>query len=160
MLAVSRGVVDFQWVSLDPAPDGALAIELARGWYDVDTHRAVEVDHQRIRAVPVLGGVFFAWRTACSACAPGERERLHVVGPDTDGATLLRAPAFHVSLPLERSTAAGFRRFVSAGDLAEWERRVGMRMPRKAGAIVGFEATRAVDDREPLVIAYLAEVLP
>src|SRR5439155_817085 len=117
-------------------PDGTLEVEAVTGWYDVEHKRGVETHHVQARAVPIANGLFLAFRTSCAACSPGWRERLHVVGPgsvgaadgDASGQPTAGAAVAHASLPLEVGTAGGVVISSSAPTVAEWRRRVGVRV--------------------------------
>ncbi|HEY4122227.1 MAG TPA: hypothetical protein VGM56_30375, partial [Byssovorax sp.] len=117
----TRGVTTFTWSSLDPLPDGAIAFEEATGFYDVEEHRAYERWRMpRARAVPILGGLAYAFRTRCAACEPGRREALHVLGAAAFSEAVGGGASdahfddtfTHAHVPLDAGTSGGARMFV------------------------------------------------
>ena len=80
-LANAHGVGDISWLSFDHLEDGALSLQHGSGYYDFDRHFAVAAHRSpAFRAVPILDGLAYAYRTWCDRCSQ-RRDVLHLVTP-------------------------------------------------------------------------------
>jgi hypothetical protein len=160
----TRGVTTFTWSSLDPLPDGAIAFEEATGFYDVEEHRAYERWRMpRARAVPILGGLAYAFRTRCAACEPGRREALHVLGAAAFSEAVGGGASdahfddtfTHAHVPLDAGTSGGARMFVLERVAALWRKNLKMPFDGVRGSVLlAVHATRGASG-EAVVTAFV-----
>lgn len=74
--ALDRSIESF---TLAPQPDGTARFLYRHAWVDLSTCRGRMLRSWDVGAVPVAGGLAFAYRTSCERCAPGKKEQLHLV---------------------------------------------------------------------------------
>jgi hypothetical protein len=87
---------------------GSIELVWARGYLDTAACRAVILERRTTRPAHVAGGVVFAFRTRCPACAPEEREVLHVVTPQLVDKFDKSVPFEHRKLPLMPGRSGAF----------------------------------------------------
>jgi hypothetical protein len=113
------GVVPLGYEGIRRVDRDTIELTWARGFLDRKRCRAAVVERHVSRAAHVAGGVVYAFRTRCAACAEGAREVLHVLTPQstrTFGSEW--TPFEDHALPLGPGLAGAFQvstRFRSAG---------------------------------------------
>jgi hypothetical protein len=104
-----RGVVPLAYEGIRRV-DRAGGIELvwARGWFDGTRCRALIVERYTARPAHLGGGVVYAFRAHCAACAEDARDVLHLVTPQTRRRFDVWTPFEHHTLPIGPGKAAAF----------------------------------------------------
>lgn len=95
--------------SADQHQKGSLELVWAKGFFDAATCRAVILDRWSVKVAQLGEGSFYAFRTRCPACAPGERDVLHVLTPQTEDRFDKSIPFEHRTLALAPGKSAAFR---------------------------------------------------
>jgi len=108
----------------------------------------------------LAGGLVHVYRTSCAACAPAERETLHVVIPSTtDSSVTGEGSVFrywtylmaHVELPLGRGTAGSMRASIEKATVQSWNRVVPSPMPVEH-VDLSIETSFASGEEEPTIV--------
>jgi len=87
---------------------GTLELVWAAGFLDAVGCRAVILERNAARLQHIAGGVVFAFRTRCPACAADAREVLHVVTPQTSDKFAKTVPFEHRMLALVPGRSGAF----------------------------------------------------
>jgi hypothetical protein len=87
---------------------GAIELVWARGFLETATCRVAIVERHSARPQHVGGGVVYAFRTHCAACAEGSREVLHVLTPQMEDRFEKSLPFEHRTLPLAPGKSGAF----------------------------------------------------
>jgi hypothetical protein len=146
------------WETIDRLPDGTLRYMAATGRFDVRTCKTTL--HSRYTAVarPILGGLAFVFRTRCAACAPAQRDGVHLLLPTSGWGN---DPYAHSTLQVGPESAGSTRIQVDRARLDRFGKTVGRSLPAPPegrDVLVGFELVKGLGEAEPSVIAYAAEV--
>jgi hypothetical protein len=141
-----------EWESLDRLPDGTLRFTETVARLQINTCKATVARRYSAVARPILDGRGYAFRTRCAACAPEERDQLHLITPGGDTVLYSRR-----AVALAPRGAHGFRTRVETVNLRAFAKATGRPLadPKEGqDAVIGVEATQALGEPAPTVIAY------
>jgi hypothetical protein len=140
-----------EWQTLDADEHGQMTYQRTWAWFDVDSCKATVVERDEVVPRPFAGGLAYAFRTHCPACAPGKQEILHVLTLDGMGALQ------DAELPIDAGTNGAVVFEVSADAIGRF-RRSGARPDRTTAAMIGVDVQRGVSDSEPVVTAFVTDL--
>ncbi len=148
-----------EWETLDRLPDGTLRFTETVARFHVETCKATVARRFSAIARPILDGRAYVFRTRCAACAPAERDVLHVIAGD---GWIERAYERHL-VPLVPGGGQGFRTRVETLRLREFAAITKRHLadpPEGRDVVIGVEAAQTLGESAPTVIAYTFDDLP
>jgi hypothetical protein len=146
------------WETIDPLPDGTLRYTHGEARFDVFTCKTTLASRYTAVARPILGGLAFLFRTRCAACAPAERDELHVIKPSFGWGNEAYG---HRTLPLRAESADSTRTRIEPARLQRFAKAVGRSLPALATGqdmLIGIETVKGLGEAAPNVIAYATVV--
>jgi hypothetical protein len=148
-----------EWQTLDRLPDGTLRFTETVARFHVLTCKATVARRFSTIVRPILGGRAYLFRTRCAACAPAERDVVHVL----TGGGWGTVPYARHAVSLAPGGASGFRTRVATVRLRKLAEVTGRPLPDPPGgkeAVIGVEAAQALGEKAPTLIAYTFDELP
>lgn len=143
--------------TIDPTRDGRLHVEEHRGYLRVDTHELWITDSIVVDAMPIGNGLVYAFRTNCTSCAQGEREKLQIVAPAQSwwGDELFEWR----SLDLNQGASDTYSALYSQRALARWKTATNIDV--ESGSVIGkprnvvfrIDSSRLPSENKPNVVA-------
>ncbi len=141
--------------TIDPLPNGRLHFEEHRGFIQVATREVRITTSVVADAEPISNGMFYAFRSSCTKCEAGARERLYVIAP---ALSFWGDEFFHVrTLKLEKGTSDSYSSVFNGPNLARWKQVTKVDVP--TGGVVGaprnvvfrLETSRTATEEKPRV---------
>jgi hypothetical protein len=146
------------WETIDRQPDGTLRFTEAAGRFETRTCKAKIATRMSAVARPILGGLAYLFRTRCAACAPGKRETLHVIRPNSGWGI----EAYdHTRIDLSADTAGSSRVQIERPKVLKFAATFGVALPAPAvgdDLLLGIEVVKGLGEAAPSAIAYATEV--
>lgn len=145
-----------EWETVDHLADGTVRFNQTVARFHVPSCKAKVARRFSAVARPILGGLAYAFRERCPRCAPGARDRLHLIMPGGESFS-------HRTLKLEAGSGDFETTHASDFALQQFGRVVGRAFPHVPGdrfTLIAVESTQGLGEAAPSVIAYAAEVIP
>jgi hypothetical protein len=146
----SHGVKRIQYQAFSVLPDGTAEFEEMEGYYDIDTKVAVALRRLTAKAVPLAGGLAYAYRTSCAHCTKNA-DVLHLLTPGPGWGGPFSATAFDLA------GGDSFLGTFSPGALDTW-RRSGANPAFRRNVRLGLEVTHDSANGAPMAFVYVGEV--
>lgn len=146
------------WETIDRLPDGTLRYMAASGRFELRTCKTTLHSRYTVVARPILGGLAYVFRTRCAACAPAQRDGVHILLPSNGWGN---DPYAHSVVHPGRESAESTRVQVDRFRLDRFGKAFGRALPMPPegrDVLVGFELVKGLGEVDPSVIAYAAEV--
>jgi hypothetical protein len=148
-----------EWETLDRLPDGTMRFTETVARHNVVLCKAKVARRYTVIARPILGGRAYVFRTRCAACAPTERDVIHVIAGDGWN----EAPYGRHAFPLVPGAAGGFTTRVDTFQLRKFAAFVKAPLadpPEGKQAVIGVEAAQTLGESAPTLIAYTFDDAP
>jgi hypothetical protein len=141
------------WETVDRLPDGTLRFTETVARFHVQTCKAKVARRFSAIARPILDGRAYVFRTRCPACAPDDRDVLHVLTGNVWGSEAYERHR----VALGAGSSEGFRTRLEAAQLRRFgkaTRRALADPPDGKEAVIGVEAAQTLGESAPTLIAY------
>ena len=148
--------VPASWQTIDRAPGGALRFQETDAWFDVLSCKAYEARRLEALALPIAGGLAYAFRTRCPSCKGSKIETLHLLTPS---AGFVPGTFDHHEIALGPGQSSSKVIALSLGAITRF-RHAGAATDRATDARLGIEVMQASGEPEPTAVVYVSDMPP
>lgn len=143
------------------AVDEQLQFMQVDGWFDDASCSASVVSRTVVTPKPLLGGLAYAFRTACDECPSGQY--VHFIMPQASRITVdsiggdasaISGSYSYARLPLRRGDAASLSATLPAFHVKRWAKQLNHPALEVDNVLLGIDVAQAVGEQAPTAIGY------